>query len=132
MIKDTAFMTNRQNMGKKAVKYAGPYTVVRQDRNGNYVLKDTDDKELPRHVPVDQIKHRDDQPNNPDAEDDIYEVENILDHRGEPQHFEYRVKWRGYPIDEASWEPAHSFLDTQCIRDYWKRVDDRAAAAIRQ
>lgn len=133
MIKDVTFMTNRQNAGKRAVKYNGPYTIVRQDRSGNYVLKDTDDKELPRHVPVDQIKHKDDQSiNNPDADYDIYEVENILDHRGEPQHFEYRVKWKGYPIDEASWEPAHSFLDTQCIRDYWTRVDGRAAAAVRR
>jgi hypothetical protein len=133
MIKDQTFMTNRNNAGKRAVKYNGPYTVIRQDQNGNYVLKDTDDNELPRHVPVDQMIHRDDQPNNnPAADSDIFTVESILDHRGEPQHFEYRVKWKGYPMSEATWEPAHSFLDTQCIRDYWKRVDDRAAAAVRQ
>jgi hypothetical protein len=117
-------------MGKRETKYIGPYTVVRKDRNGNYVLKDTDDKELNRHVPPDQMKHRDDSINSSNTTNDVYEVEYIMDHRGEPNQFEYKVKWKGYPNSQSTWEPAHNFLDTTCIRNYWTKVDNLASRSV--
>jgi len=43
----------------------------------------------------------------PDIENDEeqYEVETILSHRRRGKGHQYYIKWKGYPITEASWEP---------------------------
>jgi hypothetical protein len=54
--------------------------------------------------------------------DDIFLVERILDRRvvgaGRSRRFEYLVQWQGYPIYEATWEPASNLLgaDAQRLR----------------
>ena len=42
------------------------------------------------------------------GEDDSYEVEHILDVRGEAPNEEYLVQWKGYPAEAATWEPLHN------------------------
>ena len=41
--------------------------------------------------------------------EEVYEVETILNHRKRGRGYQYFVKWRGYPISDASWEPEHAF-----------------------
>ena len=60
----------------------------------------------------------------PDIEEgeEVYEVETILKHRKRGRGYEYLVKWIGYPITEASWEPTTSFtgaIDT--LQEYKER-----------
>ena len=43
--------------------------------------------------------------------EEVYEVKTILNHRKRGQGYQYFVKWQGYPISYASWEPEHSFSD---------------------
>jgi Chromo (CHRromatin Organisation MOdifier) domain len=37
--------------------------------------------------------------------EEVYEVEQILKHRKRGRGYEYLIKWVGYPITKASWEP---------------------------
>jgi transposase InsO family protein len=41
--------------------------------------------------------------------EEVYEVETILNHRKRGRGYQYFIKWRGYPITDASWEPEHAF-----------------------
>ena len=43
--------------------------------------------------------------------EEVYEVKTILNHRKRGQGYQYFVKWQGYPISDASWEPKHVFSD---------------------
>jgi hypothetical protein len=43
--------------------------------------------------------------------EEVYEVEEIVNHRRRGRGYQYFVKWRGYPISDASWEPEHAFSD---------------------
>ena len=43
--------------------------------------------------------------------EEVYQVEMILKHRRRGQGYQYLIKWEGYPITEASWEPESAFSD---------------------
>jgi hypothetical protein len=44
-----------------------------------------------------------------------YEVEKILTRRGEIDHLQYLIKWKGYPMDDCSWEPASNLKNSKRI-----------------
>ena len=57
----------------------------------------------------------------PDIKDgeEVYEVEQILKHRRRGWSYGYLVKWAGYPITEASWEPKYSFTGAaEILQEY--------------
>jgi Chromo (CHRromatin Organisation MOdifier) domain len=41
--------------------------------------------------------------------EEVYNVETILKHRRRGRSYQYLIKWEGYPISEASWEPEKAF-----------------------
>ena len=50
---------------------------------------------------------------------EVYNVETILRHRKRGCRYQYYVKWEGYPITEASWEPEGSFSnDSDVLNQY--------------
>jgi transposase InsO family protein len=54
-------------------------------------------------------------------EDNEYEVERIVDHRGTPNECEYLVKWKGYPETENTWEPSRNLNNCkELLLRYWK------------
>ena len=59
----------------------------------------------------------------PELEDgeEVYEVETILNHRKRGRGYQYFIKWRGYPISDASWEPEHAFSDDGDILTRYKQ-----------
>ena len=59
--------------------------------------------------PVPDIKNR----------EEVYEVKQILKHRRRGQGYKYFVKWAGYPITEALWEPKSSFTGSaEILQEY--------------
>jgi hypothetical protein len=44
-----------------------------------------------------------------------YEVERIIKHRKRGRGYQYLVKWTGWPISDASWEPEGMFENAQDI-----------------
>ena len=51
---------------------------------------------------------------------EVYNVETILRHRKRGRGYQYFVKWEGYPITEASWEPEGSFSNDGDILNLYK------------
>jgi hypothetical protein len=43
--------------------------------------------------------------------EEVYEVEQIMRHRRRGRGYQYYIKWKGYPISEALWEPEDVFSD---------------------
>ena len=51
--------------------------------------------------------------------EEVYEIETILNHRKRGQGYQYLIKWTGYPISDASWEPELSFSnDGDTLKQY--------------
>src|SRR5271168_624003 len=42
---------------------------------------------------------------------EVYEVESIIKHRRRGRGYQYYIKWKGYPITEATWENKSAFSD---------------------
>lgn len=56
----------------------------------------------------------------PSEQESEYEVETILSERTQDDQPMYLVKWAGYPIERATWEPAESFFNDETFSD-WKK-----------
>ena len=53
--------------------------------------------------------------------EEVYEVENILRHRKRGHRYQYYMKWKGYPISKASWEPEEVFSDEGDLLTRYKK-----------
>jgi hypothetical protein len=105
----------------------GPFTVVKQNRNGPYVLQDSDLSLFPREIPRDQLKLINSQ--EPIATDDIYTVEKIVNHRGVGAQQRFLIKWQGFPTSENTWEPPSNLLTCQkLLSAYW--LDRRSEVKV--
>ena len=118
----TVMLIDPRRLNKFEPKYIGPYTIIRRAKNGAYVLKDSTGDILDRHVPADQLKMITKGKRNVDIVSPAYEINKIINHRGEPGRYEYLVDWVGYSDADRSWEPQSCFLDTKCIEQYWREL----------
>lgn len=102
--------------------YEGPFTVVRKNKGGAYILKDRLGEVLKRTVPPDQLKLVVRNGNDPAVEETSYRVDKITKHRTtKAGKFEYYVEWKDKAV-EPGWEPVSNFDDINCIKKYWKSV----------
>ena len=58
-------------------------------------------------------------------EDEHWEVEAILDHRGPPYNRSFLIRWKGYDSTEDSWEPRRMIDDGPLIRQYESNIHGR-------
>jgi hypothetical protein len=52
--------------------------------------------------------------------EEVYEVDHIIRHRRRGRGYQYLVKWMGYPISEATWEPESAFSDDGDVLTQYK------------
>ena len=126
MIEDVTYIANPAMRPATVPKYVGPYIVVRRTQNGPYVLRNTTYLALERHVPVNQMKvlfqagARKPKVRPVPGEKSL-DVEEILDNQNDGQDQEYLVKWKDYPVAEATWELVTMFDDYSIIERFWKK-----------
>ena len=54
-----------------------------------------------------------------------WEVSKVLAHRGRTGRKQYLVKWKGYPLYEATWEPEANLENAKAkLRQFWKRLEE--------
>ena len=52
--------------------------------------------------------------------EEVYEVEAILKHRRRGRGYQYLLKWKGYPITDATWELESVFSDDSDMLTVYK------------
>ena len=52
--------------------------------------------------------------------EEVYKIETILKHRRRGRGYQYYIKWKGYPISEATWEKEDAFSDNGDILENYK------------
>jgi Chromo (CHRromatin Organisation MOdifier) domain len=57
-----------------------------------------------------------------------YVVENVLAERKHRNKLQYLVKWKHYPLYDASWEPRHNFAGNEALLEFQKSRQDPSAS----
>ncbi|KAK4515594.1 uncharacterized protein ATC70_010545 [Mucor velutinosus] len=126
---------HRQN--KLDERYEGPYLIRSITDKGSYVLADKTGALLSRDVPTHHIKYQVAANPQPITIDEFsaehYEIQAVIDHRGSPGNYEYKVKWKGFDDpSEDTWEPVKNFDSAKHIELYWARREGAKAAGKRR
>ncbi|SAL97878.1 hypothetical protein [Absidia glauca] len=100
-------------------KYTGPFKVVKKNRGGAYTLQQSNGELLPKHYPPSALKGVSQDPIL--EEEDRWEVESIINHKGTPGNYQYKVRWKGFGPDADTWEPKEMFDSADTIRMYWNK-----------
>ena len=94
--------------------YVGPFKIVRQNRAGNFILRDGNNNILPRPFTPSRLKVV-----ISDTLSNRFFVEQIVDHRrNEDGTIHFKTRWLGYPESSDTWEPSEHFDDASIIKNY--------------
>lgn len=108
-------------------RYKGPFTIVRQARSGNYIVKNVLGDEIADSFPRERLK-----PVSVVIKEKFLRFEKILDHRVNNKGVtEYLVKWQS-GLEPNSWEPAENFADPEWIAKYWKGKNGKQEATAKK
>ncbi|KAG1262562.1 hypothetical protein G6F66_014294 [Rhizopus arrhizus] len=78
---------DREQYNSLSPVYKGPYRIVRQVQGGAYILRDVDETLMSRNYSPEELKIISQDEVIP--KDELYEIEAIINHRGEPGNREY-------------------------------------------
>jgi hypothetical protein len=115
----------KRNAGEP--NWIGPYKVLGKT-HGSYQLTDLNNKVLGRTVAPEHTK-KIPVPRAKDADSKEVAIGSIVTHKGTTGNFQYYVHWKGFPNSEDSWVHNDEFVDTNIIREYWKRQGPRTGNA---
>ncbi|GLB43895.1 putative retrotransposable element tf2 155 kda protein type 1-like [Lyophyllum shimeji] len=134
---DTSDIQTTRPSKKLSHRYLGPYTIERQVGPLAYKLR------LPcsmnrlhpvfnavklRLAPPDPIAGRRARPPPPPTlidDEEWFDVEDILDSRFFRRKLQYKVKWKGYGYEDASWEPVENVAHARdLVREFHRRHPD--------
>jgi transposase InsO family protein len=108
---------------KVTPRYEGPFTVVRRNQGGAYVLRNALQEEFVRPPNVLKLVHHDLRiPGLPGV---AAEVDKILDHKEVGEETHYLVHWRKQPSSLDEWVPHSEFNDLGPILKYHKILIDK-------
>jgi transposase InsO family protein len=129
MIKDPQYLLHPSVRPSTQPMWIGPYTIVRRTLYGPYILR-TDTGELyPRQVNIDQMKivfspqHLQtdtEKEKEEEGADNTYEVDYIIKHKEDDGVMKYFIKWKGWDVEDSTWETEEAFNDPQPVERYWK------------
>ncbi|SPC65772.1 related to Gag-pol polyprotein [Ustilago sp. UG-2017b] len=132
----------RRPTPKLDTRFAGPYPV--QERVGRRAYRITLPANLRVHdvfhvsmlepAKTSSLPHRRDQPIIPSLPDEDldFEVEAPIDKCSHHGVTEYKVLWRGYPEEAASWEPVSNLNCPDLIQEYEVSEGGRASSQSRE
>jgi transposase InsO family protein len=107
---------------KNSPRYEGPFTVVRRNQGGAYVLRNNLDEELVRPPNVLKLVHHDLRVSG--LPGIAAEVDRILDHKEVEGETHYLVHWKKLSSTLDQWVPHSEFLDIGPILLYHKCLKD--------
>ena len=114
---DIVFLRNTRG-SKLDPEFEGPFRIIGKSKGNSYTLVNTANHPYKRRVTTSQLKLAHSLPPFPDPSEH-FEFERILEHRGDPGSREYLVKWKNYPLQDASWVRPEDFTDPSSLTRYW-------------
>jgi hypothetical protein len=111
---------------KSNPRYTGPFTVIRRNRGGSYILKGQDRSEY--SFPPSVLKLVSQNCISPEQQSAV--VDKVMHHREiGPDKYEYLVKWKDADESHNQWVSYENFDDITPVQIYWKArkefVDER-------
>jgi hypothetical protein len=107
-------------VGKFEAQYTGPYQIASVSRSGAITLITSTGAPFPRLVRPHQLKFV--SHSSKDFQQETYEIDRILGHKGEGDDRTYLIRWKGYGPEGDTWEPVSNIHTDEVIQDYLTAV----------
>ncbi|KAG1121361.1 hypothetical protein G6F42_012503 [Rhizopus arrhizus] len=105
--------------GSLMPSYEGPYTIIRKTKGGSYVLQNETGVLMDRDYAPRELKVVN--KNNIEDDDEAFEIEDILEHKGSGKNTEYKIRWKGYSHEHDLWVTPDLITHESTIQKYWRR-----------
>ena len=106
---DWVLYRTRDSVSKLHSKWFGPCRILAARGHGRYVLRDLPNNVLNPEFHIGDLRPA--PPADDRADDDEYLVDQLLDRRTRRRRLQYLVKWRQYPISQATWLDRSALID---------------------
>ncbi|RHZ45171.1 hypothetical protein Glove_688g34 [Diversispora epigaea] len=74
----------------------------------------------------DENENEEDKENNKEVEEEVFEVEAILDHKKHKNLTKYYIKWKGFALEDSTWENEDDVYAEELLEEYWAKQSQPA------